>query len=90
MDKTDKNKYSGPWFLYIAECKDKRLYVGIAKDVDRRIKEHNIGNNCRYTKFRRPVKLLYKEQLPDYTKARKKEAVVKKFSRKKKLALTVN
>ena len=34
MDKSDF------WHVYIIECKDKKLYVGIAKDLDKRIELH--------------------------------------------------
>jgi len=83
----DKDDYYKPWFLYIAECKGGTLYVGIAKDVDKRINEHNRTNKCRYTRFRKPVKLRYKHECCDYNTARKRELEVKKFSRKKKFAL---
>ena len=75
------------WFLYIAECRTKELYVGIAEDVQKRLVQHNQGRACRYTKFRRPVVLVYQELCGSYSDARKREHVVKKFSRKKKLAL---
>ncbi len=83
----DKIIYSEPWFLYIVECQDTTLYVGIAKDVDKRINAHNNTSRCRYTRFRRPVVLKYKELCSDYRLARKRELEVKKFGRKKKLAL---
>ncbi|MEW5894959.1 MAG: GIY-YIG nuclease family protein [Candidatus Omnitrophota bacterium] len=59
----------------------------MAKDIDRRVKEHNNGNACRYTKYRCPVKLIHKEEVGDYANARLRERQVKKFSRSKKLAL---
>ena len=63
------------------------MYVGIAQNAERRIKEHNTTNKCRYTRFRKPLKLIYKEVCLNYNAARKREIQVKKFSRKKKLAL---
>ncbi len=83
----DKRIYDEPWFVYIAECRDKTLYVGIAKDVDKRIKDHNNTNKCRYTRFRKPLALVYKELCCDYNFARKRELQIKKFSRKKKLEM---
>ena len=84
------NKYDKPWFVYIAECKDGTLYVGIAKDVDKRISVHNSTNKCRYTKFRKPIDLKYKRMCSNYNTARKKEREIKKFSRKKKFSLINN
>ncbi|MCK9572311.1 MAG: GIY-YIG nuclease family protein [Candidatus Omnitrophica bacterium] len=83
----DKSIYDNPWFVYIAECRDRTLYVGIAIDVDRRIAEHNNGDKCRYTRFRKPVRLVYKEINPNYNLARARELELKRFSRKKKLGL---
>jgi len=83
----DSDIYNNPWFVYIAECRDKTLYVGVAKDVNRRIADHNKTNKCRYTRFRKPLKAVYKEVCENYEAARKREAQIKKFSRKKKLTL---
>ena len=83
----DKTIYYEPWFLYIAECKDKTFYVGIARNVDKRIKTHNTTDKCRYTRFRKPISLMYKEQCENYSVARKREIEVKQFSRKKKILL---
>ena len=86
----DKEIYKQPWFVYIAECKGATLYTGIAKDVDRRINEHNTTKKCRYTRFRKPIKLIYQECCEDYNLARRRELEIKRFSKKKKLALAVS
>ena len=83
----DKSCYNQQWFLYIAECKDGTLYTGIAKDVDKRIHAHNNTSRCRYTRFRKPIKLVYQEGCSSYSIARTREYEIKKFSRKKKLEL---
>ena len=83
----DKGVYKLPWFVYIVECRDKSLYVGITRDITRRVHEHNNTNRCRYTRFRKPVKMLYKERQANYSRALKREHEIKKFSRKKKFAL---
>lgn len=83
----DDTMYNEAWFVYIAECQDKTLYVGIARDVDKRIKEHNTTSKCRYTRFRKPLILKYREDCPNYNRARKREFEIKKFSRKKKFDL---
>ena len=79
--------YKEPWFVYIAECSDKTLYVGIAKDVYQRIETHNKTNKCRYTRFRKPLTIAYKEMCCNYNSARKRETELKKFGRKKKFEL---
>ncbi len=77
------------WFVYIIECRTGVLYVGIARDIGKRVEEHNKGRACRYTRFRRPVRLMYTERCGDYASARRRESQVKKYSRKKKTALCV-
>ena len=83
----DKGIYSSVWFVYIAECRGGVLYVGITKDVSKRIEEHNSTKKCRYTRYRKPLILLYAEVSENYKIARKRELEIKRFSRKKKLAL---
>lgn len=83
----DKAIYDNPWFIYIAKCRDNTLYVGIALDVDKRIHEHNTTNRCRYTRFRKPLMLTYKEICSNHNVARKREIEIKGLSRKKKLEL---
>ena len=51
--------------------------------------EHNTTNKCRYTRFRKPLKLIYKEFCFNYSEACKREAEIKGFSRKKKYALLI-
>jgi len=76
------------YFVYIVECSDKTLYTGIATDVDRRIDEHNFSDKgAKYTKARRPVKLLYTEELDNRSVASKREYAIKKLSRDEKLQL---
>ena len=76
------------YFVYIVECSDKTLYTGIATDVKRRIDEHNSSDKgAKYTKARRPVKLLYSEKLNNRSDATKREYAIKKLSREKKLQL---
>ncbi|MDD3088589.1 MAG: GIY-YIG nuclease family protein [Candidatus Omnitrophica bacterium] len=75
------------WFLYIAHCRDGTYYTGIAKDVVKRIEEHNVGYRCRYTKFRRPLSLVYVERCCSYATARAREKEVKDYSRKRKETL---
>ncbi len=76
------------YYLYILECKDKTLYTGITTDVTRRVEEHNSSTlGAKYTKARRPVKLVYQKKYRDRSSATKAEASIKKLSRNKKLEL---
>jgi putative endonuclease len=76
------------YFLYILECSDQTLYTGITTNLDRRIKEHNNSKlGAKYTKIRRPVKLVYSKEFTDRSKALKEEAKIKKLSRLQKIDL---
>lgn len=78
---------SNSWHVYIIECSDKKLYVGIAKNVDKRVKLHNKGLACRFTKYRNPVELIYKEKTISKSEARKRELEIKGYNKKRKLEL---
>jgi len=76
------------YFVYILECSDGTLYTGITKDVTKRLDEHNNSDKgAKYTKARRPVKLLYKEPSLNRSTASKREYAIKKLTRVKKLQL---
>jgi len=74
-------------FCYILECSDGTLYTGWTTDPERRVKQHNKGVGARYTKTRRPVKLVYLEEQPDKITALKRERAIKALPRKKKMEL---
>jgi len=81
----------GSWQVYIARCADGTLYTGIARDVERRIAEHNAGKGAaaHYTRARRPVVLVYQEAAADRSSASKREYRIKQLSRAEKLALVL-
>ncbi len=79
---------TGDWFIYLVECADQSLYTGIARDVTRRVAEHNEGRGAaKYTRARRPVTLVYVETAASRADALRREAAIKKLSRKEKLRL---
>ena len=76
------------YFVYILECNDGTLYTGISTDVTRRVDEHNNSDKgAKYTKIRRPVKLVYSETQDDRSSASKREYAIKKLKRSEKLEL---
>jgi putative endonuclease len=74
-------------FVYILECSDATLYTGYTTEPERRVKEHNEGRGAKYTRGRRPVKLVYLEGFSDKSEAVKREKEIKKLPREKKLSL---
>ena len=59
--------------VYILECNDGTLYTGWTNDIDKRFKAHNDGKGAKYTKGRRPLKLVYLEELETKSEALKRE-----------------
>jgi len=76
-----------PWHIYIIKCKDGVFYTGITNNLARRVKAHNSGNGCRFTKYRAPVKLVHSEACLTRSDALKREARIKRLRRKEKLKL---
>ena len=74
-------------FVYIVECADGTLYTGWAFDAHARVKTHNAGRGSIYCRNRRPVRLVYSEEVPTRSDAQRRERVIKRMSRAKKLEL---
>ena len=75
------------WHVYIVQCKGSKLYTGITNNLERRIRAHNNGVASRFTRSRKPVKLLYSEQYSTKPEALSREAQIKRLPREKKLQL---
>ena len=75
------------WWVYLLRCGDGTLYTGITDDLDRRLAAHNAGRGAKYTRSRRPVTLVWREEQPDKSAALRREYAVKQLTRAKKLAL---
>ena len=76
------------WHVYMVECADRTLYSGITTDLERRILEHNDSDKgAKYTRAKRPVRLVYSEQCLDRSTASKREYELKQLSREEKKEL---
>jgi putative endonuclease len=72
----------------MVRCSDGTLYTGITIDLEKRIEAHNSGKDgARYTRSRRPVKLVYSEQVESKSAAAKLECQIKRLPRDKKKRL---
>ena len=63
-------------YTYIVKCADSTLYTGWTNDLNKRIKAHNSGKGAKYTKTRRPVKLVYYEEHETKNEARKEKEIL--------------
>ncbi|MEX0930987.1 MAG: GIY-YIG nuclease family protein, partial [Candidatus Paceibacterota bacterium] len=71
------------YHVYIIQCVDRSLYTGIAKDIEKRIAQHNGDQKggAKYTYTRQPVQLVYSEQCSSRSEALKREHVIKQMDR---------
>lgn len=76
------------WYVYLVETADTSLYCGVTNNLDKRIKDHNTSKRgAKYTRTRRPVKLIYFETYDSKSSAMKREYQIKQLSRIQKLKL---
>ncbi len=75
------------WFVYIIECSDGRFYTGVTDNVERRFQRHKSGQGGRFTNRSGVQRLLYHEKFSARADALKREAQLKGWTRRKKLAL---
>ncbi len=73
--------------IYILLCADGTLYTGWTNDISKRLNAHKSGNGAKYTKARRPLKLVYLECADSKQAAMRREYEIKQLSRGEKLAL---
>ena len=74
-------------YVYILRCADDTLYTGWTTHLEERVAVHNAGKGAKYTKNRRPVKLVYFECLESKPLALRREYAIKRLTRQEKLEL---
>lgn len=72
------------YYTYLARCSDNSLYTGSTNDLKTREIKHNQGKGAKYTRARRPVKIIYHETFKTKNQAMKREAEIKSWSKIKK------
>lgn len=77
--------------VYIVECSDGTYYTGVAKDLTARVYAHNHETQgAKYTKARRPVRLVYSEEALDRSMAQQREYAIRTLTRNQKENLIKN
>jgi putative endonuclease len=80
----------GKFYVYIVECQDGAYYTGYTNDLEKRIDEHNNSKRgARYTRYKRPVKLVYAKEYQYYKDALDEERNIKKLTREQKEELVI-
>ncbi|MDR1776299.1 MAG: GIY-YIG nuclease family protein [Desulfovibrio sp.] len=84
MTKTDNDR---SWHVYLLECSDGTYYCGVATDMARRLEQHNglLPGGAKYTRTRRPVRVIASRLCADKSGACRLEYAVKSAPREKKL-----
>ena len=77
----------GNWYVYILACRDGSLYTGIARDPQKRFRQHQAGRGARFTRAHPPLEILGTLVCGDRSVASRLEYRIKRLSRKEKLAL---
>lgn len=78
---------SGNYYVYILASLSRTLYVGVTNDLVRRMYEHRTKRFGGFTAQYNVDRLVHYEHTPDAQAAIAREAQIKKWSRKKKIAL---
>ncbi|GJL49593.1 MAG: hypothetical protein NPIRA01_08200 [Nitrospirales bacterium] len=76
-----------PYWVYILKCSDGSYYTGHTNDLEKRVAEHQSGEIPGYTSKRRPVRLVFCEEMKSRQDVFARERQIKGWSRKKKEAL---
>ena len=75
-------------YTYIVQCADGTRYTGWTNCLQKRLKAHNEGKaGAKYTRSKRPVKLVYYEGFETKEEAMRREYAIKQLTRKQKLNL---
>ena len=88
LSKKKSHNKKADWYVYILECSDKTLYTGITNNMEKRLEQHNHGQEAaKYTRARRPVKCVYQEIQANRSEATKREMAIKQLKRAEKIKL---
>ncbi len=79
-----KFKKRGRFYVYIVKCADKTYYTGYTPDIEKRILLHNSGKGAKYTRDRRPVKLIWSKEYKYFKLAFLEEKRIKTLTREQK------
>ena len=77
-------KRKGKFRAYIQECADTTFYTGYTSDLKKRIDLHSAGKGAKYTRDRRPVKLVWSKKYKYFKLAFLEEKRIKELTRKQK------
>lgn len=71
---------SQPWFVYLLECKNGRLYTGITPDLPERFRKHVTGKGAMFTRLNKPSHMIAARACIDRSEASKLERQMKRLT----------
>lgn len=80
--KTEKEREA--YFVYLLLCDDGSYYTGYTNNVALRFERHKKGYGARYTRIRRPEKVVYVEEFKTRGAAIRRELQVKSLTHREK------
>ena len=75
------------FWIYLLHCGDGSYYTGHTDNLEQRLVQHEAGTFGGYTAERKPLELVYSQELPSREEALAAEMQIKRWSRRKKEAL---
>jgi len=79
-----KFRRKGVFYVYILECCDGTYYTGYTPEMERRVELHNAGKGAKYTRGRRPVRVVWCRAFKYYKLAVREEVRIKRLTRGQK------
>jgi len=88
MPRKTKNQPADCWTVYMIQSESGKLYTGITTDLARRFGEHARGPlGARFFRTSAQSRVVYKEACATRGEAARREAAIKRLTRRQKLGL---
>jgi|SRR4051794_37655542 putative endonuclease len=81
---------SQPWYLYLLECQNGRLYSGITTDLAARFDKHRRGKGGMFTRLNPPRRIIAATVFADRAAASKAEYGMKQLTAEQKRQTAAN
>jgi|SRR3972149_3379119 len=81
--KSEKKK--GSYYVYLLLCDDGSYYTGYTNNVASRLERHKKGRGARYTKMRKPRKVVYVKEFRTRAAATMRERQIKALTHREKM-----
>ena len=75
------------YFVYMLICEGGSYYLGSTNDVVKRFQAHLAGKGASYTRSHKPIRIVYREELPDKSMALRREYELKQLTHAQKAQL---